>query len=610
MAPSQNRQKNHKIPPYFSTPTLLFTLHPMSYISSIVAFIRRHKWKLLIAAIILIPLGLIVSYAVSPTQPVYVTEEARKGDLKQAVEAVGTVISDNDLKLQFPQSGIVSGVFIKEGDKVKAGQRLATLRSGNVAADIASAQGRVMAAQATLDALQQGSRPEDIAISEADVQNKQSSLAAAKASLQNAEETLKSSKLNLDALEQEISVSLAGTISNIGSATVQQATKADIALSSMQDIFTKNDVADALIKYGSTDADLLRNAMQSTTQTLRTLQASASPADYDAAISLLDRTRTAIQTASTQVDQVYALISRLPVTTYFTESARSTYKDLISAERTSTQAALSSIDATSKSLRDAAANFTTRMAQERSSLTAAQGAKDRALADIATYQAALQIAQAQLQLKKAPARQTDINSAVASLQQARASLAAASANFQNTVLTSPINGTVTKVNLKVGEITPVGAAVTMLGSSPYRIEMYVSEIDVPKVQLSQSGSVELDAFRGTDFKLRVSEIDTAPTDQSGVNKYRVRLDFVYPHDELKIGMTGDAEIETGIRKDVVSVPLRSVIKSASGQTIVRVLTDAQTVEEKAVATGMEGTDGNVEIVSGIKEGDTVIVLIQ
>ncbi|UPA23104.1 efflux RND transporter periplasmic adaptor subunit [Candidatus Peribacteria bacterium] len=582
----------------------------MSYISSIVAFIRRHKWKLLIAAIILIPLGLIVSYAVSPTQPVYVTEEARKGDLKQAVEAVGTVISDNDLKLQFPQSGIVSGVFIKEGDKVKAGQRLATLRSGNVAADIASAQGRVMAAQATLDALQQGSRPEDIAISEADVQNKQSSLAAAKASLQNAEETLKSSKLNLDALEQEISVSLAGTISNIGSATVQQATKADIALSSMQDIFTKNDVADALIKYGSTDADLLRNAMQSTTQTLRTLQASASPADYDAAISLLDRTRTAIQTASTQVDQVYALISRLPVTTYFTESARSTYKDLISAERTSTQAALSSIDATSKSLRDAAANFTTRMAQERSSLTAAQGAKDRALADIATYQAALQIAQAQLQLKKAPARQTDINSAVASLQQARASLAAASANFQNTVLTSPINGTVTKVNLKVGEITPVGAAVTMLGSSPYRIEMYVSEIDVPKVQLSQSGSVELDAFRGTDFKLRVSEIDTAPTDQSGVNKYRVRLDFVYPHDELKIGMTGDAEIETGIRKDVVSVPLRSVIKSASGQTIVRVLTDAQTVEEKAVATGMEGTDGNVEIVSGIKEGDTVIVLIQ
>ncbi len=582
----------------------------MSRLSSIFGFIRRHKWKLLIAAIVLIPLGLIVSYAVSPTQPTYVTEPATKGDLKQTVEAVGTVISDNDLKLQFPMSGIVSSVSVKEGDKVKAGQRLATLRSGNLSADISAAQGRVMAAQATLDALKQGSRPEDIAISEADVQNKKSSLAAAQASLQNAEETLKSSKLKLDALKQQVEISLAGSISNIGSAVNQQATTADIALSSMQDIFTKNDVADALIKYGSADADLLRSAMQTTTQTLRSVEVATIPANYDAAIALLDKARNAIQNASAQVDQVYALISRLPVTTYFTESSRTSYKDAISAQRATVQAAVSSIDATAKSLRDASAGFTTQITQEQASLTSAQGAKDRALADIATYQSALQIAQAQLQLKQAPARQTDINSAVASLQQARASLAAASANFQNTVLTSPINGTVTKVNLKVGEITPVGEAVTLLGASPYRIEMYVSEVDIPKVQLSQSGSVELDAFRGTDFNLRVSEIDTAPTDQSGVNKYRVRMDFVYPHDELKIGMTGDAEIATGLRKDVISVPLRSVIKNEKGESIVRVLNDDQTVTEKTVTTGMEGTDGNVEIVNGIEEGDTVVVLIK
>lgn len=582
----------------------------MPYISSIFAFIRRHKWKLLIAAIVLIPLGLVVVYAVSPTQPTYVTEPAEKGDLKQAVEAVGTVISDNDLKLQFPMSGIVSGVFVKEGDKIRAGQRLATLRSGNLAADIASAQGRVMAAQATLDALKQGSRAEDIAISEADVQNKRSSLAAAEASLQNAETALKSAKLNLEALKQQITVSLAGSISNIGSAVIQQSTTADIALSSMQDIFTKNDVADALIKYGSADADLLRNAMQTTAQTLRTVGMSASPADYDAAIALLDKARGAIQSAASQVDQVYALISRLPVTTYFTESSRSGYKDAISAQRSVVQAAVSSIDTTSKSLRDASAGFTTQITQEQSSLNAAQGAKDRAMADIATYQAGLQIAQAQLQLKQAPARQTDINSAMASLQQARASLAAASANFQNTVLSSPIDGTVTKVNLKVGEITPVGEAITLLGASPYRIEMYVSEVDIPKVQLSQSGSVELDAFRGTDFALRVSEIDTAPTNQSGVNKYRVRLDFVYAHDIFKIGMTGDAEIATGMRNDVVSVPLRSVIKNDKGESIVRILNADQTVTEKPVTTGMEGMDGNVEIVSGIEEGETVIVLIQ
>jgi multidrug efflux pump subunit AcrA (membrane-fusion protein) len=101
---------------------------------------------------------------------------------------------------------------------------------------------------------------------------------------------------------------------------------------------------------------------------------------------------------------------------------------------------------------------------------------------------------------------------------------------------------------------------------------------------------------------------TAPTDQAGVNKYRVRLDFNFPHDNLKVGMTGDAEIDTGIRTNVVSVPLRAVIKSGSGQSIVRIQNTDGTVSEKAVTTGMEGTDGNVEIVSGLQEGETVIVL--
>lgn len=581
----------------------------MSFLSTSWAFIKRHKWKLIIGAIILLPILAVVMFALSPTKPTYVTEKAKYGNLTQTVEAVGTVISDHDLNLQFPTSGIVSSVSVKEGDTVRVGQTLATLRSGNLAADVSAARGRVMAAQATLDALQQGNRPEDIAISEADVQNKKSSLAAAEATLQNAEAALVSSQQKLTALKAEADISLAGTIGNVGSAVAQQATAADIGISTMMDIFTKNEVADAIIKYGSSESDLLRASMTTTSQSLRTLSASANPANYEAAIALLDRARIAVQDASNQVDRVYALISKLPVTTYFTESNRSTYKDLISAQRSSMQAALSSVDATSKSVRDAAATYTTRIAQEQGNLTAAQGTKDRALADIATFRAALQISEAQLSLKKAPPRQTDINSAVASLQQARASLAAASANYQNTILTAPIAGVITKVSLKVGEITPVGGAVTMLGSSPYRIEMFVSEIDIPKVQFTQSGSVELDAFRGTNFKLHVSEIDSAPTNQSGVNKYRVRLDFNYPHNELKVGMTGDAEIYTGMRKDVVSVPLRSVIQSANGK-IVRVMTKDGVVEERAVTTGMEGADGNVEVITGVGSGETIVVLVK
>ena len=189
-------------------------------------------------------------------------------------------------------------------------------------------------------------------------------------------------------------------------------------------------------------------------------------------------------------------------------------------------------------------------------------------------------------------------------------MAGAVASYQNTLLTAPIDGTITKVNVKVGEIAPLGAAVTMLGTSPYRIEMYVSEIDIPKVKVSETGSIELDAFRGTHFKLHVSEIDNAPTDQSGVNKYRVRLDFNFPHDDLKVGMTGDAEIDSGISKNVVSVPLRAVIQNTKGEKIVRVMDSNNKISDVVVTTGLEGTDGNVEVMSGIKEGDTVVVLVK
>ncbi len=350
--------------------------------------------------------------------------------------------------------------------------------------------------------------------------------------------------------------------------------------------------------------------MNTTQAAIWNLSKSLNPVLYEDAIILLDKARATLQSASNQIDQTYTLIGRLPVSTYFTESSRTTYKDQISAQRSLMQSALSTLDATSKSLRDASANYSTRITQEKTSLAAAEGARDKALADIATFQAALQISEAQLKLKLAPPRKTDVSAAMANLQQAYAALAGASANYQNTVLVAPIDGTVTKVNIKVGEISPIGPSVTMLGASPYRIEMHVSEIDIPKVHVTQSGSIELDAFRGTHFQLHVSEIDSTPTNQQGVNKYRVRLDFRYPHDELKVGMTGDAEINTGIRKDVVSVPLRSVIQSDLGMKIVRVMNDSSVVEEREVVTGLEGTNGYVEIISGVSEGETVVVLVK
>jgi len=579
----------------------------MSFIHSAWSTARTHKWKTIFGILGVLFIAFIVRAATAPSVPEKVTAVPGKEDLRQTVEAVGTVISERDLELQFPSSGIVSQVSVKEGDRVRAGQRLAALRSGNLAADIAAAQARLLSAEADLRAKMEGSRPEDIAITQADVDNKRSALEAAKTSFTTAQSAHANAKIQLDAVNNEASISLSGYVTSAGSTVTEQLTIAQNGLATLQDIFSKNDVQDAVIKSSPADYDQINASLQQQQAAIRALYAKTNPQNFQEALVILDTARASVTTSWSLLNRAFDLISNLPTTSSFDNSAKETYKSTLASSRSQLQAAIGSLDSSSKSLRDASASYASKITSQQAAVDSSLGAMNKSNADILTYETSLRIAEAQLQLKKAPTRQTDIDIAKAAVAQARASLAGASAQFSNTVLTAPIDGLVTKVNVKVGEFTPVGAAVTLVGSSPYRIEMFVSEIDIPKIQLTQTGSIELDAFRGTQFKLRVGQIDTTSTDVDGVSKYRVKLDFQYPHDELKIGMTGDAEIVTGMKAGVVSVPLRAVIENEKGEKVVRVK-NGEEIEERVVVTGMEGEGGEVEVVSGIEEGDTVIVL--
>ncbi|MSR67475.1 efflux RND transporter periplasmic adaptor subunit [Candidatus Peribacteria bacterium] len=573
-------------------------------------FLRSHL-KIVVAVSIFLVL-VFVSYAVTrPKQVIFVTAVAERGELRQTVEAVGTVISEKDLSLQFPTVDVVSKVYVKEGDTVKAGQRLASLRSGSLAASVAGASANRQSAQAQLDALLEGSRPEDIAIAEAQVANKRASLEAVKQTLKNAEDNLKTAESQLTVLRSEAAISLAGQVGSAGSTIAQHLATAKTALLSSQGVFNANDVQDGVVKGIPSGYDAMQQNILASLSAISSLQASASVTDYQTALRNFDLARQILVTATNTLNRAYDILSALPITSYFTNTSRETNKSTIATQKSYVQSALSSIDVASKSLRDDSAVYDTRISSQQSEIVSLQGTRDRAKADINTYQTSLAIDQAQLDLKRAPARKTDIDAATARVRQAQADLARAAAQFSDTILTAPVAGIVTKVNVKAGEMRPSSeASVEMLGESPYRIEMFVSEVDIPKVKFAQTGSIKLDAFRSIEFALKVSEIDSAATDKDGVSKYRVKLDFLVSNDGLKVGMTGDGEITTGMRTDVVSVPLRSVLETETGSKLVRILrTDGKSFDARTVTTGMEGVGGNVEV-TGVKEGDVVVVLIK
>lgn len=587
------------------TPTPSRLARIVAPIRSFLRLLRRNLKKT-IAIVIFLLIAWAVYGATRPKQPVYVTAVAERGDLRQVVEAVGTITSEKALDLQFPTLDVVSQVYVKEGDQVRAGQRLAQLRSGMLSASIASASANVQSAQASLRALEEGSRPEDIAITEAQVANKRASLEAAKQTVVNSESNLKTSEMQLEILRNEAKISLAGNVSTAGSTISQHVATSKTALLSIRGVYNANDVQDAVVKGIPSGYDTMQANITSALNDIASLQAAASPADYQAALTALAKARVTIAFSTDIANRAYDIMTNLPLSTYFTNTSKETNKATIATQKSYVQSALAAIDTTFTTLRDASATYDTRISAQQGEINSLRGTRDRAKADIGTYETSLRIDEASLTLKKAPARQTDIDSARARVRQAQADVARAAAQYGDTVLTAPVDGIITKVNVKAGQMRPSEPSVTMLGNTPFRVEMFVSEVDIPKIRVAQTGSIRLDAFRDIDFALRVGQIDSAATDKDGVPKYRVKLDFVHRHDEFKVGMTGDAEVVTGFVGDVVSVPSRAVIQQ-DGKDMVRVQAANGDIAVRAVTTGMEGEGGNVEV-TGIEQGEVVIVL--
>jgi len=576
-------------------------------ISRILQFIKRHPVWTAVGVIALLLLFLLFSWLFSSKGPEYITVEATQGDLYQTVEVVGEVVSDRDLGLQFPIGGVVNTVLVNEGDQVQAGQTLAQLRSSREGANIASQRALVDAAQAELQILESGTRPEDLAISRADLQNKQASLASAQSAQRTADQTLQAAKAKLATLELEVSTSLGGQITTSLSTASQNLSAARAALAVAESVLNDGGVRTAIRNEGTLDLATFTTAIfkaRAATDAISTVGVTG----LTDAVTALQNIVAAVTQTSTTISNLRSTVQNLTIGGTLSRGTRDGYVTTLTTQETSVQSALSAINSSLTGLQTSSAGLDTRISNEQSILISAQGSYDRATSEIASFQSLVAIAQAQLDKAQAGARPGELEAARARVRQAQANLYSASAAWSDTQLKAPVEGLITKVNVKAGEFSPVGPAVNILGTSPFRMELFVSEIDVPKLSVGQSGTTTLEAFSGIDYAIVVSEIDSDTTNRDGTPKYKVVIDFVYDHPEFKVGMTGDATIITDSRTNIVSVPGRAVLQREDGTEYIRIRKDAQTVIERDVELGINGEDGLVEVLKGVSAGEEIIVL--
>jgi len=192
-----------------------------------------------------------------------------------------------------------------------------------------------------------------------------------------------------------------------------------------------------------------------------------------------------------------------------------------------------------------------------------------------------------------------------------AKVAQAQAQIDQDILLSPLAGIVTQADPNVGEFVAAGQTAFSVQSSGFKIEAYVPEADIAKVAVGDLASTTLDAYgSNVDFPAIVSAIDPAETVIEGVPTYKVTLLFAAPDARIRSGMTANLEILTHEAGSVIEVPYRAVTATATSTTVRVVSANGRSYTPVAVVTGLKGSDGTIEIVSGIQPGDKVVTYIK
>ena len=181
----------------------------------------------------------------------------------------------------------------------------------------------------------------------------------------------------------------------------------------------------------------------------------------------------------------------------------------------------------------------------------------------------------------------------------------AEAELAKAVITASFDGVVADIYIKEGQqLSATSPAIYLIDPSEIKLSGVIDEMDVSKVKLGQEVTITLDALPDKEVKGRVTFVSPASTAQAGVVFYKTTITLENPDEELKDGMSANAEIVIEEHDGVLLIPNRAVQGSLE-KPWVEVVTEGQ-IEERQINIGL--SDGTyTEILSGLEEGEEVVL---
>ncbi|MDN3723394.1 efflux RND transporter periplasmic adaptor subunit [Aequorivita sp. SDUM287046] len=238
--------------------------------------------------------------------------------------------------------------------------------------------------------------------------------------------------------------------------------------------------------------------------------------------------------------------------------------------------------------------------------------------------------------------QANSKAAFYNVQSAAANVKQSVDNLSRTSIYAPMSGTISKLSVELGERV-VGTAqmagteiVRVANLQKMEVEVDVNENDIVKVAVGDSTIVEVDAYLKREFKGVVTAIansaESALTADQ-VTNFKVKVSILpESYNDLtegkpesfspfRPGMTATVDIITNQKNNVIGVPISAIViktdtTDSKKPTVGEVNPNAEKFEAVYVMNGEEAKlrvvktgiqdDSNIEILSGLKEGETVI----
>ncbi|WP_192349376.1 efflux RND transporter periplasmic adaptor subunit [Algoriphagus sp. Y33] len=226
--------------------------------------------------------------------------------------------------------------------------------------------------------------------------------------------------------------------------------------------------------------------------------------------------------------------------------------------------------------------------------------RDKALRD---YQRAKDLYEhnARLEMDMLSAK-SNYESSLVNFENAQAQIDLIKQQIANSAIVSPVTGTVSKHKIKEGEFVITGTAIANISNiSRVKATVYVNQQTSYQLKANQEATITTPVFSGKTFTGHI--VFSSPVADDNHN-YQVDLLIENSSDiALKGGTDVLVSFITLSRSDILRIPQSALVTGSSNPTVF--VAENERAIERPVTTGHRQND-MVEIISGLREGETVI----